>query len=146
MPVTCQLRVRSASGPLLPTPRCRDGRHQRLSRKGRLCRVRVAGLWGRARGSRRSRLSLVAALPRKHGHPGAAAAGPREATITRKQKRLALLALGMAALGGATVLVLSAFNDNLVFFYSPTELKAKAVTPNRRVRIGGLVEAHHMSA
>ena len=57
--------------------------------------------------------------------------------MTRKQERLGLLALGMAALGGATVLVLSAFNDNLVFFYSPTELKAKAVTPDRRVRIGG---------
>ena len=61
--------------------------------------------------------------------------------MTRKQQRLGLLALGMAALGGATVLVLSAFNDNLVFFYSPTELKAKAVAADRRVRIGGLVEA-----
>ena len=47
--------------------------------------------------------------------------------MTRKQQRLGLLALGMAALGGATLLVLSAFNDNLVFFYSPSELKAKAV-------------------
>jgi cytochrome c-type biogenesis protein CcmE len=65
--------------------------------------------------------------------------------MTRKQQRLGLLALGMAALGGATVLVLSAFNDNLVFFYSPTELKAKAVTPDRRVRIGGLVEADSLS-
>jgi cytochrome c-type biogenesis protein CcmE len=44
--------------------------------------------------------------------------------MTRKQQRLGLLAVGMAALGGATVLVLSAFNDNLVFFYSPSELKA----------------------
>ena len=47
--------------------------------------------------------------------------------MTRKQQRLGLLALGMAALAGATVLVLSAFNDNLVFFYSPSELKAKPV-------------------
>jgi cytochrome c-type biogenesis protein CcmE len=60
--------------------------------------------------------------------------------MTRKQQRLGLLALGMAALGGATALVLVAFNDNLVFFYSPSELKAKAVAPDRRVRIGGLVE------
>jgi cytochrome c-type biogenesis protein CcmE len=65
--------------------------------------------------------------------------------MTRKQQRLGLLALGMAALGGATVLVLSAFNDNLVFFYSPTELKAKAVASDRRVRIGGLVEADSLS-
>ena len=46
--------------------------------------------------------------------------------MTRKQQRLGLLALGMAALAGATALVLVAFNDNLVFFYSPSELKAKA--------------------
>ena len=64
--------------------------------------------------------------------------------MTRKQQRLGLLALGMAALGGATVLVLSAFNDNLVFFYSPSELKAKAVGVDRRVRIGGLVEAQSL--
>ena len=51
--------------------------------------------------------------------------------MTRKQQRLGLLALGMAALGGATLLVLSAFNDNLVFFYSPSELRAKAVAADR---------------
>ena len=60
--------------------------------------------------------------------------------MTRKQQRLSLLALGMAALGGATALVLVAFNDNLVFFYSPSELKTKAEAADRRVRIGGLVE------
>ena len=65
--------------------------------------------------------------------------------MTRKQQRLGLLALGMAALGGATALVLVAFNDNLVFFYSPSELKAKAVAPDRRVRIGGLVEKESLS-
>jgi cytochrome c-type biogenesis protein CcmE len=65
--------------------------------------------------------------------------------MTRKQQRLALLAVGMAALGGAAVLVLSAFNDNLVFFYSPSELKAKAVAADRRVRVGGLVEAQSVS-
>ena len=64
--------------------------------------------------------------------------------MTRKQQRLGLLALGMAALGGATLLVLSAFNDNLVFFYSPSDLAAKAVTPERRIRIGGLVVEHSL--
>src|SRR6516225_4207930 len=66
-------------------------------------------------------------------------------TMTRKQQRLGLLALGMAALGGATALVLVAFNDNLVFFYSPSELKAKAVAADRRVRIGGLVEKESLA-
>jgi cytochrome c-type biogenesis protein CcmE len=65
--------------------------------------------------------------------------------MTRKQQRLGLLALGMAALGGAAALVLSAFSDNLVFFYSPSELRAKAVAADRRVRIGGLVEAHSVA-
>jgi len=65
--------------------------------------------------------------------------------VTRKQQRLGLLALGMAALGGAAMLVLSAFSDNLVFFYSPSEMRAKAVAPDRRVRIGGLVEAHTLA-
>lgn len=65
--------------------------------------------------------------------------------MTRKQQRMGVLALGLVALGGATALVLVAFNDNLVFFYSPSELKAKAVMADRRVRIGGLVEAHSLT-
>jgi cytochrome c-type biogenesis protein CcmE len=65
--------------------------------------------------------------------------------MTRKQQRLGLLVLGMIALGGATALVLVAFSDNLVFFFSPSELRAKALGADRRVRIGGLVEAHSLS-
>lgn len=65
--------------------------------------------------------------------------------MTRKQQRLGWLALGMAALAGATALVLTAINDNLVFFYSPSELEAHVVAADRRVRIGGLVEAHSLS-
>jgi cytochrome c-type biogenesis protein CcmE len=62
--------------------------------------------------------------------------------MTRKRRRLAIVLCALAGLGGATALVLSAFNDNLVFFYGPTELIAKHVAPGRLVRIGGLVEAH----
>ena len=43
-------------------------------------------------------------------------------------------------LGVATALVLAAFNDNLVFFYSPTDLKTKHVAARPPLRIGGLVE------
>jgi cytochrome c-type biogenesis protein CcmE len=60
--------------------------------------------------------------------------------MTRKQKRLSILLLGLAVLGGATALVLAAFSDNLVFFYSPSELAARSVEPGQRIRIGGLVE------
>ena len=60
--------------------------------------------------------------------------------MTRKRRRLLGLALGLGMLGAATAMVLAAFNDNLVFFYSPSDLAAKAIGTGRRVRIGGLVE------
>jgi cytochrome c-type biogenesis protein CcmE len=65
--------------------------------------------------------------------------------MTRKQQRLGLLALGMTALAGATALVLSAFSSNLVFFYSPSDLKTQATATGRRMRIGGLVEKRSVS-
>jgi len=60
--------------------------------------------------------------------------------MTRKRRRLIAVLTGLAMLGGATALMLAAFNDNLVFFYSPSDLAAKTVGPERRIRIGGLVE------
>jgi len=48
---------------------------------------------------------------------------------------------GMTALGVATALVLTAFRDNIVFFYSPSDIQTKHVAPGQRIRIGGLVEA-----
>jgi len=60
--------------------------------------------------------------------------------MTRKRRRLITLLAALLALGAATALVLAAFNDNLVFFYSPSDLAEKAVGPERRIRIGGLVE------
>ena len=65
--------------------------------------------------------------------------------MKRKHKRLAIALLGLAALGGATALVLAAFSDNLVFFFSPSELAAKHIEPGRRVRIGGLVELQSLT-
>jgi cytochrome c-type biogenesis protein CcmE len=65
--------------------------------------------------------------------------------MTRKRRRLYLVLAGMASLGGAVALVLSAFNDNLVFFHSPTDLKTKSVPFERQLRIGGLVEEHSVA-
>lgn len=64
--------------------------------------------------------------------------------MSRKRRRLLALVLGLGLLGAATALVLAAFNDNLVFFYGPSELAAKKVGPDRRIRIGGLVEEHSL--
>jgi cytochrome c-type biogenesis protein CcmE len=60
--------------------------------------------------------------------------------MTRKRRRLYILALALVGLGTATALTLTAFQDNLVFFYSPSDLLTKSVSPGRMVRIGGLVE------
>jgi len=61
--------------------------------------------------------------------------------MTRKRRRLYILLLCLVGLGTATALTLTAFQDNLVFFYSPSDLQTKHVAPGRTVRIGGLVEA-----
>jgi cytochrome c-type biogenesis protein CcmE len=60
--------------------------------------------------------------------------------VKPKHQRLALLSLGILLLGGAAALVLTAFEDNLVFFHTPSQLAAKAPAPGLRLRIGGLVE------
>ena len=57
-----------------------------------------------------------------------------------RTKRAALIVVGLAVLAGATTLVLNAFNSNLVFFFSPTQVFADEAPRDRSFRIGGLVE------
>ena len=61
--------------------------------------------------------------------------------MTPKRRRLWLLIGSLGTLAVAATLVLSALNDNLVFFYSPTQVAEKSPGPDRRFRLGGLVEA-----
>ncbi len=61
--------------------------------------------------------------------------------MTRKRKRLLVVLLGLGMLGIASALVLFAFNDNLVFFMSPSDLATKGAPETRRLRLGGLIEA-----
>jgi len=56
-----------------------------------------------------------------------------------RQKRLAMIAGGLVALGVAAAFVLAAFRENLVFFFTPTQVEAKEVPQGRVFRIGGLV-------
>lgn len=57
-----------------------------------------------------------------------------------RHQRLALIGASLAACGVAVALVLNAFNDNLVFFYTPSQV-AEGSAPRQSVfRIGGLVE------
>jgi cytochrome c-type biogenesis protein CcmE len=60
--------------------------------------------------------------------------------MTRKGKRLTLIAGAMAVLGIAAGLMLFALRDNIVFFYTPSELAKKEVASGARLRIGGLVK------
>jgi len=57
-----------------------------------------------------------------------------------RNKRLMFIVAGLAGLGTAAALVLSAFQSNMVFFYSPTQVKNNEAPVNRAFRLGGLVK------
>ncbi|MDH4094346.1 MAG: cytochrome c maturation protein CcmE [Betaproteobacteria bacterium] len=57
-----------------------------------------------------------------------------------RHKRLAAIAVGLAALGAAAALVLSAMRENLVFFFTPSQVAASEAPQGRTFRIGGMVE------
>lgn len=58
-----------------------------------------------------------------------------------RQKRFMLIGLGLVALAVAAVLVLNAFQSNLVFFFTPTQVANGEVPQGRSFRIGGMVES-----
>ncbi len=57
-----------------------------------------------------------------------------------RQKRFAIVVGGLAALGIAAVLVLNAFQSNLVFFFTPTQVAGGEAPKSRAFRVGGLVK------
>jgi cytochrome c-type biogenesis protein CcmE len=57
-----------------------------------------------------------------------------------RHRRAALIVAGIAVLGVATALILSAFQKNLVFFYTPSDVAANKAPAGRQFRVGGLVE------
>ena len=61
--------------------------------------------------------------------------------MTRKQKRMATIAGLGAVLVVAAGLVLFALRDQIVFFYSPTEVAERHVAAGQAIRLGGLVKA-----
>jgi cytochrome c-type biogenesis protein CcmE len=60
--------------------------------------------------------------------------------MKKRHKRIVFIVASLAALGLATWLVLGAFRNNLVFFFSPTQVVAKEAPVGRIFRIGGLVQ------
>ena len=57
-----------------------------------------------------------------------------------RHRRLVLIALAVSAFAGAAALILNAFQSNMVFFFSPTQVAEKAVPQAQDFRLGGLVE------
>ncbi|HET7286526.1 MAG TPA: cytochrome c maturation protein CcmE [Pyrinomonadaceae bacterium] len=60
--------------------------------------------------------------------------------MKRRHRRITFIVVGLAALGLAAYLAASAFRNNLVFFFSPTQVAAKEAPVGRTFRIGGLVQ------
>jgi len=58
-----------------------------------------------------------------------------------RHKRIAIAGIGLACLGAAAALVLNAFQSNLVFFYTPSQVHANQAPQGRTFRLGGLVVA-----
>ena len=57
-----------------------------------------------------------------------------------RNRRLGLIAGGAALLAGAAYLVFSALEKNIAYFYEPSEALAAGLSPDTRIRLGGLVE------
>jgi cytochrome c-type biogenesis protein CcmE len=61
--------------------------------------------------------------------------------LTRRGRRLSLIAVALVVVGASAAIALYSLRDNIVFFYSPTEVVQKAAQPGARLRVGGLVKA-----
>ena len=61
--------------------------------------------------------------------------------MKRKHKRLTFVVVALVLIAVAVGLALNAFEDNIVLFFGPSEVLAKAPAADRRLRLGGLVEA-----
>jgi len=60
--------------------------------------------------------------------------------LKTRHKRIALIVGGLAVLGLVVALVLNAFQSNLVFFFSPTQVAAGEAPRGSSFRIGGMVK------
>lgn len=61
-------------------------------------------------------------------------------TVKPRHRKLVAIVLGLTGIGIATALILNAFQSNLVFFFSPSEVSQGKAPTDRAFRIGGLVE------
>ncbi|HET8700503.1 MAG TPA: cytochrome c maturation protein CcmE [Nitrococcus sp.] len=62
--------------------------------------------------------------------------------MTRRRRRLVLVSLLVTGVAAAAALALTAFSQNLLYFFSPTQVAAGDAPPGYPFRLGGLVAAH----
>src|SRR5690606_28956111 len=106
----------------------RSARHERgaarVFRDGRLRFVRMDLV---RRGCHRARAERgTGAAPRAGPHPRdrAPRGAPTRKVMTPRHKRMLTVGLILAGMGLATAFILQAFNSNLMYFYSPSEVEA----------------------
>lgn len=58
-----------------------------------------------------------------------------------KHQRLLFVLFSLGLLVCAVLLTLRAFSENLIFFYSPSDLQEKQIEAHSVIRVGGLVKA-----
>ena len=61
-----------------------------------------------------------------------------------RHRRMIWIVAGLGALGVASALVLNAFQSNLVFFYTPTQVATGEAPKSKNFRLGGMVEDHSL--
>ena len=60
--------------------------------------------------------------------------------MKKRHKRFAFVGLGLAGVAVVATLIFQAFNSNMMFFFSPSDVVAKKAPVDRKFRLGGLVE------
>src|SRR6185437_5380796 len=129
--------------------RCRRARDERIPGDGRLRVVRVdvvrrGGPRRRGRGRQRARAPATRAggraRVRQPDDPAEPALRSCGADLVKpRHRRFAWIGAGVIAIAVAVALVLNAFQSNLVFFFSPSQVVAREAPQGRAFRIGGLV-------
>lgn len=60
--------------------------------------------------------------------------------MIRKKQRITIIIFGLFCLSLGVISLLKNFNDNIIFFYSPTDLLATNLSNNKIIRVGGLIK------
>lgn len=72
-------------------------------------------------------------------HPIGVIACEGDGLMRAKHRRMTFVLIGLGLLAAAVAMVLTALDDNLAFFHSPTDILEKKPGPDQRLRLGGLV-------